>query len=237
MSGRDDPSGIDALERLRHAVALDLHVRTYGTVIAYDPATGTASVQPSRRARLQSGAIADLSPLSMVPVLWPRFAGMTFRGRLDPGDEVDLVVYDREIDGFLTTGGIVDPVSDRMHSISDCAVEIGGLASLARPVLGPALAGAAAELWIGKEDGSSAIRIQIDGPLITIGSVAATEFVLLGTTLAAAALAAETILNVVPEAVEPTAPSAATLANACQVAILSLTAAIQSAVATKVIAE
>ncbi len=189
MAGRDQTSAVDSLDQLKHDIREGIRTRIPGFVVSPGTVPGTYNVQPGRRGKLRTGAKFDLAICLDTPVLWPRFAGMIFKGRLEPGDEVDLVVYDREIDAYRLTGGLVDPAESRMHSLTDVAIDLGGLSSLKRPILGPALAGSEAELWIGKEDGTAALRIQIDGPLITIGSVEATEFIMLGTTLGAAAQA------------------------------------------------
>lgn len=235
---RDAPDECNALDQMKHEIRSGIRVREPGFVLSPGKVPGTYNVQIGRRGKLRSGAKFDLSPCLDVPVLWPRFAGMLFKGRLNPGDEVDLVVYSREIDAYRIAGGAVDPVESRMFSLSDVAIDLGGLSSLKRPIKGPALALSETELWIGKEDGSSALRIQIDGPLITVGSVSATEFVLLGTTLAAQAAAIGGVLALVPPAAGgDDGATASALANANRDAIQDLIAAIGNAVATKVIAE
>jgi hypothetical protein len=102
-----------------------VHVAVPGTVLTYDPATGTATVQPAI-----PGAYIDAltglrlpniyPPVPSVPVLWPGCAAGSLTFPLVAGDTVLLVCADRSTDGWRNDGSIgVPPVDARRFDLSD----------------------------------------------------------------------------------------------------------------------
>lgn len=104
-------------------------IRTHlvGQVVAYDPATNTAEIQPVVNA-VRFGdpdnlTTKQLPVLADVPVQLPGSGKVWVAFGLAEGTYGTLHVSDRELETWLTTGGIVDPGDIRMHDISDCWFE------------------------------------------------------------------------------------------------------------------
>ena len=92
-----------------------LYVSMPGAVIAYYPTTQTADVQPmvnDPRLDLDSGKILfePWLPILQVPVMWPRFGGMTVCGFLEPNDQVILEAFDLDPGPWRRGGKSVKPV-------------------------------------------------------------------------------------------------------------------------------
>lgn len=73
------------------------------------------------------------SPIPDVPLIFPRFGSYEVVSSVDAGTEVLLVMSERSRDMWMQQGGSVDPVSNRMFSISD-AFAILGTTSLGKPL-------------------------------------------------------------------------------------------------------
>lgn len=106
-------------------------IRTHliGQVVSYDPTTNTAEIQPCvntiRMGDPENPTTKQLPVLADVPVqllgsgkLWMAVAPAV-------GSYGTLHVSDREIETWLSLGGIVDPGDPRMHTLSDCWFEPG----------------------------------------------------------------------------------------------------------------
>lgn len=114
---------------LRIWPGLQSEVRTHitGQVVSYNATTNTAEIQPvtnpMRFRDPDNMTTKQLPPLKDVPV---KMAGsgkgfLTFTPAV--GTYGTLHVSDREIETWLSKGGIVDSASPRMHSISDAVFE------------------------------------------------------------------------------------------------------------------
>ena len=110
----------DALEALKAEVLESLHCCMPGNILAYDPETGAAAVQPALRRKTASGEILTAPELQAVPVLRPSEAHIP-----QPGDPCLLLFMDFCLDGWLESGQPVLPSSPRRHDWSD-AIAITG---------------------------------------------------------------------------------------------------------------
>ena len=110
----------DALEALKAEILESLHCCMPGNILAYDPETGTAAVQPALRRRTSSGDLVTAPVLSGVPVFMPS-ADFT----PSAGDHCLLIFCDFCIDGWFDTGQPVLPPSPRMHDLSDAFAIVG----------------------------------------------------------------------------------------------------------------
>lgn len=204
-------------------------------MLAYNPGTNRARIELGLVGKTANG-IADV-PLILpaVPVVWPRFAGAIVIGRLDPDDEVLLVVMDRSIDRWLLQGGPVDLESDRNHELTD-AIAIPGLSSARNPI-----ATDSSEVTIGREDGSATIyltlgpapgtvRVQstvdvlVEAPSVRLGESALNGAIDGDAGAAAALSAAITALTTIAAAPipEPPAAGAGAAIDALTAALLAL---------------
>ena len=91
-----------------------------GRVVAYADATGRATVQFMRRPKDRRGFPILQPPIPGVPVLWLGLGALLgIRGTLQPGDDVLIVVLDRDHSPYFTQLAPFDASSSRMHDLSD----------------------------------------------------------------------------------------------------------------------
>jgi len=139
-------------EMVRNAVLAqlyDLHTALPGTVLIYNQADGTATVQPGimKKYKSDSGgllSIADqllntkpLPPIPHVPVSWYENSLSSFKFPLFPGDTGTLIFHERSIDKWLAGVGLpVSPDDNRHHHLSD-AMFIPGLSPSSKRGMSP----------------------------------------------------------------------------------------------------
>lgn len=155
----DKVTPIEALEAVKNSTIGAVRTTIIAVVQSYNPITNTAICKFARRSQTADGKIFDPQPTPPLPVRWMKGGGWELRWELQAGDLVDLEVHDRSIGEVLAVGGTVDPENQRRFSIGD-AVVIPGMASSKSPH-----AAGTGEMRLGREDGSSVIRIGKDGTL------------------------------------------------------------------------
>lgn len=135
------------------------HVSLVCYVLAYDPATQTADVQPIVRQK-GNDPLSEPEKLPVIgkaPVLFPSGGGVSIVWPLLPGDEVTVLIASQSIRDWQALGTQdVFPVSNRRNSLSDAFV-IPGPRPITKPRANAATAGA--DLVLGREDGSFEVRI------------------------------------------------------------------------------
>ena len=99
------PAERDALKRDFFS---SLHCALPGKIISFDAETQTAEIQPAVRL----GSLT-YPPLSGVPVFMP----VSFE--VNPGDACLVVFADIDVDAWLASGEVEEPLSTRKHSLSD----------------------------------------------------------------------------------------------------------------------
>lgn len=197
---------------------LRLRVAIPGQVVTYTAATQTVTVIVSALTVEDRGiplAVPDPPlQLSNVPVAF--LAGMGGLAYdtipIVPGDTGLLICCDRALDEWRRRGEPCDPVDGRTHSLAD-AVFLPGLRPTPAVITPPP---------------SLTARV-IEAPLINLG-VAATDFALQGTTIAAAVTATAAALPAA--AVDPA--TALALANALRLAFIALGNTLTTNLSTKV---
>lgn len=130
--------------QLAQAIMSAMRVSMPGIIQSFDPDAVTAVVQPAIKGAEQDESGAELSvnlPLLVdVPVLFPRGGGCTLTFPVKAGDECLVIFADRCIDFWWQSGGIQEPVDERMHDLSDAfcivgpqsqAKKIGGISTTA----------------------------------------------------------------------------------------------------------
>ncbi|WP_347252901.1 Gp138 family membrane-puncturing spike protein [Leminorella grimontii] len=112
------------LQQLTAAVSTQLRVAMPGIVQSFDADAVTCVVQPA--IRCSDGLKPVNLPLLVdVPVSFQRGGGVTLTFPIAPGDECLVVFADRCIDFWWQSGGIQDPVDQRMHDIADAFAIVG----------------------------------------------------------------------------------------------------------------
>ncbi|HBT1581827.1 translation initiation factor IF-2 [Klebsiella pneumoniae] len=130
--------------QLAQAIMSAMRVAMPGIIQSFDPDAVTAVVQPAIKGAEQDESGAEVSvnlPLLVdVPVLFPRGGGCTLTFPVKAGDECLVIFADRCIDFWWQSGGIQEPVDERMHDLSDAfcivgpqsqAKKIGGISTTA----------------------------------------------------------------------------------------------------------
>lgn len=119
MTAERQPGYIEATEAAMRDVQKRVRTFVPGTVVAYEPTTRRATVQPGPSLVTGGREGRPLPPLPAVPVLFPGGGGFELVWPLSPGDRVTLCVFDRSIDRWLRGEPTYIPNSGRMHSLSD----------------------------------------------------------------------------------------------------------------------
>lgn len=135
------PSLPQVLAAALDAALEDVHTCSWGSVLSYDAASQTCSVQLiQRRAYTDEDGERQTerpAPLLGVPVLFPGSGPYSITWPIAPGDVVLLVFMERAMDAWHASGqSDVDAGDDRRHSLTD-AVAIPGLRSAAGKIAGP----------------------------------------------------------------------------------------------------
>ena len=81
----------EVVERSITAAFISMDMLDPGTIVSYDPATATATVQPDLQILMQDESTQPKAPIHGVPVLWPGIGNYTFRGDLAAGTQVWLL--------------------------------------------------------------------------------------------------------------------------------------------------
>lgn len=195
MPGPTNPTATTNLQAAAKAAKALVNVALPATVLAYDAATQVATVRVvpcfRRRDPEQGGKVVCYAPpdLPQIPVAFPGGAGFALTWPLAVGSTGLLVVSDRSLDEWKSTGDArTEPQDARRHSLAD-GVFVPGLRSPADPLTGTQLAADAAVL--------SGAKVVLQSDDTRLGAASATQAVALGplveaqlTALAAAVQAA-----------------------------------------------
>lgn len=119
----------ETFESERKVLKEQIRVALPGIIQSFDPDSVTAVVQPAIRyvERNNDGNVItkDYPLLVDVPVVFPSAGGVTLTLPVNPGDECELKFQDRCIDFFWQSGGVQEPVDERMHDLSDATCSVG----------------------------------------------------------------------------------------------------------------
>lgn len=202
-----------------HSALDEVYVARAGQIVAYDPVTNTATVKPAVKRTLYKADGArvyeELPDIPSVPVMFPRAGGFIFRTPVEPGTPVLLLFCDVSHAEWRESGGIVEPVDARRHSVG-YPVAIPGLFPLNDlPSASDAVEVAAGGAVLGADGGSAQMLIGGTLPGIRFGKLAVSP-VALATPLMAFVSAAS---------------SAMTTGGASDTSVAAALAAIQAALA------
>lgn len=117
----------------RKTISEQIRVALPGIIQSFDPGDNdrppTCVVQPAIRyvERDNDGnkSTKDYPLLVDVPVVFPRGGGCTLTFPVEAGDECLVIFADRCIDFWWQSGGIQEPVDERMHDLSDAFCIVG----------------------------------------------------------------------------------------------------------------
>lgn len=115
--------------QLAQAIMSAMRVSMPGIIQSFNPDAVTAVVQPAIKGAEQDESGSEVSvnlPLLVdVPVVFPRGGGCTLTFPVKAGDECLVIFADRCIDFWWQSGGIQEPVDERMHDLSDAFCIVG----------------------------------------------------------------------------------------------------------------
>lgn len=137
-----------------------------GTVVSFDPATQTASIQPDYKPR-HNGEPVDMPQLDEVPVRFTRAGGFVITSPVKVGDKVVLRPQMRSSEEYHT-GGNYTPVGDvRSFSLSDMEAFLDGGEALTDPI--PAFN--SSNMEIRTASGDFKIEMSEDGKFKIVGAL------------------------------------------------------------------
>ncbi|MFI7782666.1 hypothetical protein EN46_02070 [Citrobacter amalonaticus] len=119
----------ETLKSERETTKNQIRVAMPGIIQSFDPDAVTAIVQSAIRSveiDNDGNRITKNYPLLVdVPVVFPRGGGVTLTFPVKAGDECLVIFADRCIDFWWQSGGVQEPVDDRMHDLSDAFCIVG----------------------------------------------------------------------------------------------------------------
>jgi len=114
------PKLIEALEKSIEKHLIETHTSTPGKIISYDYDTNLAVVQPQLKRKYKNESEpVKLPTISNVPVAFQRMGPAHLRLPIKSGQTGQLIFNERSIDGWLQSGGEIDPLDPRKHSLND----------------------------------------------------------------------------------------------------------------------
>jgi hypothetical protein len=185
-TGTDAPPWADVIAEAVRAGCAKVHTSFPATVVAYDPTTQKATVQPALRSRIddplldrERPELTPPPPINNVPVVWPSGGGVaspwSLHGPLAPGDPVTVLVAERSTDEWRTLGAVDNtPLDARRFDLSDAVAIPGGRSFNPSAPTGP--------LGVGAVDPVAAV---LAGTLVKLGGSTAIEALVTGTTFIA----------------------------------------------------
>jgi hypothetical protein len=164
------PSLPQVLAAALDAALEDVHTCSWGSVLSYDAASQTCSVQIIQRRPYtdEDGArqTERPAPLLEVPVLFMGAGAYSITWPLIPGDVVLLLFMERAMDAWHASGQTdVDAGDDRRHSLSD-AIAVPGLRSRKNKIDTPpsdAMVLTGPKIQLGSKNASNGVLTTSDG--------------------------------------------------------------------------
>jgi hypothetical protein len=177
------PSLAEVISETIAAARGGISVAMPATILSYDPARQIASVKPAISMRYESDGVLVPSPIGIVsnlPVLFPSGGGTSITWNLLPGDQVLLIVCDRSLDEWKSTGAQENvPADIRRFDFTD-AIVLPGIRPITQPL--------SVEAWAA---GATVIK----GDDVRLGSSLALDFVALSSKVDAAIAAIVAAFN------------------------------------------
>lgn len=168
MTDRETTPGLaEVIKVAMESFGRAMHVAMPGVVETYDAAEQKAHVKPQvQRLTIDPDGNEELLELPVVPnvpVVFPRGGGCFVSFPLAAGDQVILLVCDRELNTWKSNGGDAQPADPRSHSLPDAVAIPGGY-----PFSSPLSDAHASNMVMGK-DGGAQVHVKGNGE-IHIGS-------------------------------------------------------------------
>ncbi|SFC86306.1 Gp138 family membrane-puncturing spike protein [Pragia fontium] len=127
------PSQDNAIASTIKATLLQIHTAFPGKVVAFNPALQTAQIQPMIDQVLIDDTVISLPVLLDVPVQFPRAGEFALTFPVKPGDEGQVIINERCIDGWFQSGDHSKPLDYRLFDLSDASF-IPGISSVPKAI-------------------------------------------------------------------------------------------------------
>ena len=128
------PSLLETIEAIISKELYELHTSLPGQIISYDPESNLAEIQPTLNRKFKNlESSVKLPIITNVPVMFQRIGPAHLRFPVNEGDTGQLFFMERSIDGWLQSGGCIDPEDPRRHALSDASF-FPGLSPLNNPM-------------------------------------------------------------------------------------------------------
>lgn len=115
-----NPSLFEIIQMVVDKNLIDLHTSMPAEIVSYDYDRNLAVVQPCIKRKYKSEEEAVLLPtISNVQVAFPMLGTAHLRLPVAPKMTGNLIFSERSIDGWKVSGGKIDPLDPRRHSLSD----------------------------------------------------------------------------------------------------------------------
>lgn len=159
MSRDTDPdlNDIFAVAFEREQAAIRTIIPAHVTAFSRNPRE--CSVKIDLLAQLRSGDTVQIPEINRCPVVWPVGGGFAMDADLAIGEQVLVLVCDRDISGWLPTGAVEAPSRRLLHDVTN-AIVLPGLRSINRQGRQSPATG---ELYLGSDTGNA--------PWLTLGTV------------------------------------------------------------------
>lgn len=115
----------DVLDRTKDDVFYNLNCVQVGSIVSYDPAKNTASLQIAMKRQLPNNEIIDYPVLQDCPVVFLSGGQSYLSMPIGVGDSCLILFNDRDIDTWWATGESNIPNTPRAHSLSDAICLVG----------------------------------------------------------------------------------------------------------------
>lgn len=121
MSDRvDTPRLPEILAGAIDAKLYETHTAFPGQVVKYDPTTKLADIQPCLKKKYAAtGTLVAPPVITNVPVGHLQTSGAIISMPVKVGDYVEVIIQERSIDTWKSSGGVVSPEDPRKHHLSD----------------------------------------------------------------------------------------------------------------------
>lgn len=136
-----------------------------GTIVSFDPATQTASIQPDYKPK-HNGEPVAMPQLEEVPVRFTRAGGFVITTPVKAGDKVTLRPQMRSSEEFHTGGDYTPDRDSRSFALSDMEAFLDGGEALTDPIPGFN----SDNMEIRTADGSFKIEMSEDGKFKIVGA-------------------------------------------------------------------
>ena len=114
------PTLIQTIEAIIDAKVCEIHTSMPAEIVSYNYAKNLAVVQPTLKRKYKSEDEAvELPNISDVPVAFQRMGDGHLRLPIKAGQTGQIIFNERSIDGWLVSGGNIDPQDPRKHALID----------------------------------------------------------------------------------------------------------------------